>query len=90
MIINLKVYSELILLKAFVDKLNVSDFDGLKFDDSEGSKSECGVSTCEGSDSDHSDSASGDSSDSRNHILRLSSSGPYSISITNLSCQHQT
>lgn len=88
MIIKLIVYSELIMLKAFVDKLNVSDSDGSKSDDSKGSDSECNVSASEGSDSDHGAYDFGDNSDSKDLALKSLSSGPYSILIPDLSCQH--
>lgn len=89
-IIKLKVYSELTLLEAFVDKLNVSDSDGSESDDSEGSDSECGGLASEGSDSGHGIPASYDSSDSRDLSLRFSAFGLYAISIEELSCQHRT
>lgn len=82
-IIKLKVYSELTLLKAFVDKLNISGFDGPEYDDSEGS-------TSEGSDYGHDTSSSGDISDSRDLGSKSSASGPYFVPITDISCQHHT
>lgn len=82
-IINLKVYSKLTILKAFVDKLNVLDSDGSEYGDYEGSSSK-------GPDSGHDTSASGGNSDSGVFSLKSSSSGPYSVPIACISCQHQT
>lgn len=78
MIIKFKFNSELTLLKIFVDKLNVSNSDGSKFDASEGSNS------------DHDTSTSDDISHSTDPILKSPTFGPYSVPITDLSCQHQT
>lgn len=81
--IKLKVYSELTLLEAFIDKLNVSDSDGTKSDEYEGSASE-------GSDFNHDTSASGYSLDSGDLNLKCSGSGMYCVPITNLACECQT
>lgn len=82
-IIKLKVYSKLTILKAFVDKVTVSDSDGSESGDYKGSSSK-------GSNYGHDTSASGDSSDSGVLILKSSSSGSHSITIEDISCQHQT
>lgn len=94
---KLKFNSEMTLIKAFVDKLVVSYYDGSEFDDSdngvstfEGSDSECGVSASEGLNFDHGIPTSSDNPNSRDFNLRFSSPGLYSVSIADLSCQHQT
>lgn len=89
-IIKLKFNLELNLLKAFVDKLNASDSYGSEFDDSKGSNSERGISAYEGLDSDDGSSASGDNLDSGDLNLMFSTSGSYSVSIADISCQHHT
>lgn len=71
------------MLREFVYNLYVSNSDGSKSDDSEGS-------TSEGLDYGHDTSGSDDNSNSRNLSLKSSASDLYSIPIADLSCQHQT
>lgn len=84
-------------MKAYVEKLNVSNSDGSDYDDSdsgvsafEGSDSERGASAFKVSDSDHGIHAFGDVSDTRDLNLRFSAFGLYPLSIADLSCQYQT
>lgn len=96
-IISLDFNSELTLMKAYVEKLNVLHSDGSESDDfeggvttSEGPDFERSVSSSKGPDYDHGIPASGDSLDSRDITFKSSTFGLYSFSIADLSCQHQT
>lgn len=62
-IINLKFHSKLTLMKAYVEKINDSDSEGSKYDESK-----CVISAFEGSKSDYGIPAYGDNSDSEDLI----------------------